>query len=322
MTRILVYEWCCATAREDSSRAVPLEIEGRAMLAAAADDFRRVDGVEVTTVLNEGPDGEPAAFRAAAANADFALVIAPEFDRILETRCQWALEAGAELLGPSPKAVVLTADKLALARHLERCGVPTPETTSTWEISLSNFPPPYVVKMRFGAGSQDVLVCTDPITAEDVDHETAGAGDTIVQPLVTGFPASVAFLIGPRRTHVLPPAEQFVSLAGNFRYLGGRSPLPEPLADRAIRIARRAIECVPGLTGYVGVDLILGNDRDYAIEINPRLTTSYVGLRMLTNDNLMEMLLRLARGESIPAPRWHGGSVSWTPDGATNIAPP
>ena len=54
------------------------------MLSAAVEDFRRVAGVEVSTVVNAGPD-EPAAFRAAAVEADYALVIAPEFDRILET---------------------------------------------------------------------------------------------------------------------------------------------------------------------------------------------------------------------------------------------
>ena len=48
--------------------------------------------------------------------------IAPEFDRILESRCRWVLEEGGRLLGPSPEAVALTADKLALAEHLERSG--------------------------------------------------------------------------------------------------------------------------------------------------------------------------------------------------------
>jgi predicted ATP-grasp superfamily ATP-dependent carboligase len=64
------------------------------------------------------------------------------------------------------------------------------------------------------------------------------------------------------------------------------------------------------------VDVILGAESDHVIEINPRLTTSYVGLRVLAADNLMELLLRLARGESTPKPRWRAGGVSWTADGA------
>ena len=35
---------------------------------------------------------------------------------------------------------------------------------------------------------------------------------------------------------------------------------------------------VPGLKGYVGIDMVLSDDECYVIEINPRLTTSYLGL--------------------------------------------
>jgi hypothetical protein len=259
-------------------------------------------------------DDEPAAFRAAAAAADYALVIAPEFDGILEARCRWAVDAGAALLGPSPAAVALTADKLALARHLELAGVPTPETIPA-ERALPDFPPPYVLKLRHGAGSQEMMVFTGSPRAADIILAAAEIGEMILQPLIVGLPASVSFLIGPRRTHVLPPAEQFVSVAGNFHYLGGQAPLPSPLAERAVRVARRAIDAVDGLSGYVGVDVVLGDTGDRVIEINPRLTTSYVGLRALAADNLMGVLLRLARGESVPEPRWHAGGVRWTAAG-------
>jgi predicted ATP-grasp superfamily ATP-dependent carboligase len=57
---------------------------------------------------------------------------------------------------------------------------------------------------------------------------------------------------------------------------------------------------MPPCTGYVGVDLILGGDpdghEDAVIEINPRLTTSYVGLRAVAEQNLAEQMLRVAHG--------------------------
>jgi predicted ATP-grasp superfamily ATP-dependent carboligase len=303
------------------------------MLAAAVEDFRRAAGVEVATLLDERwrpdaegrwpdvavrwvePGGEPDAFRAAAAAADFALVIAPEFDRLLETRCRWAEAAGCRLLGPSPDAVALTADKLGLARDLERAGVPTPATVS-WIQTVTGFPPlPWVVKPRYGAGSQDTRLVTDPRSALPYGP----LGEMVVQPYVPGQPASVAFLIGPRQTIALAPAAQHISDDGHFHYLGGQAPLPEPLAGRAVRIARRAVDAVPGLGGYVGVDVVLGEaddgTGDRVIEINPRLTTSYIGLRALAVDNLMELLLRVARGEPAAEPRWRPGVVSWTADG-------
>ena len=91
--------------------------------------------------------------------------------------------------------------------------------------------------------------------------------------------------------------------------------MPVPLAERAVRIARKAIDSVEDLAGYVGVDVVLGESQDWVIEINPRLTTSYIGLRALAADNLMEVLLRLVRGESVAKLRWRPGGIRWSAHG-------
>ena len=60
-------------------------------------------------------------------------------------------------------------------------------------------------------------------------------------------------------------------------------PLEPLLAERASQLAAQAVATLPDPFGYIGVDLVLGHDPegrdDVVIEINPRLTTSYVGLR-------------------------------------------
>ncbi len=61
---------------------------------------------------------------------------------------------------------------------------------------------------------------------------------------------------------------------------------------------------MPPAVGYVGVDLVLGREpdgsQDAVIEINPRLTTSYVGLRTAATSNLAEAMWRIAQGEAHP----------------------
>ena len=85
------------------------------------------------------------------------------------------------------------------------------------------------------------------------------------------------------------------------------------MASRATNIALQAVADIEGLLGYVGVDLVLGDDGlDYAIEINPRLTTSYLGLRQLCQQNLAELILRLAQGETINPPTWRDGDVHFS----------
>jgi tyramine---L-glutamate ligase len=341
MTSVFVYEDVCATGAggDDGSPPAPsLLAEGRAMLSAVADDFRAVPGVRVTTC------GTATDFPSLAAAADYTLVIAPECGGRLEYLCREVFRVGGRLLGPSPDAVHLAADKLALARHWIRCDVPTPATCRLGDAPAGL---PLVVKPRDGAGSQQIrraerreppdpdvgrlsravgrdgsgepsYVTIGPLTG----HPLAFNAPTIAQEYVPGFAASVAFLIGQDTIMPLVPCEQRLSTDGRFQYRGGSLPIAADLPARAVRIATAAVRCVPGLRGYVGVDVVLGTDgRDWAIEINPRLTTSYVGLRVLARFNLAAAMLAAVRGESMPVLAWHDGNVEFTPDGAVTRTP-
>jgi predicted ATP-grasp superfamily ATP-dependent carboligase len=284
------------------------------MLAAVREDFSRIPGVEPLTISFD----EPSAFQVLAGQADWTLVIAPEFAGILAERCRWVEAAGGRLLGPASAAVRLAADKLLLAGHLERCDIPTPRTQLLADfLSQRHAAFPVVCKPRYGAGSQATVRARDP---RELPALCPGSPDSLViQPFVPGLAVSVAFLIGPRQTMPLLPCRQDVSPDGRFHYLGGSLPLPPALAERARRLARRAVECVEGLRGYVGVDLVLGEQadgsRDVVIEINPRLTTSYVGLRALAVTNLAEAMLAVAVDRDIPPLVWRAGRVRFRADG-------
>jgi predicted ATP-grasp superfamily ATP-dependent carboligase len=103
---------------------------------------------------------------------------------------------------------------------------------------------------------------------------------------------------------------------GRFKYRGGELPIPHELARRAVVLSQRAVDCVPGLLGYVGVDIVLGEtaEGDRAIEINPRLTTSYVGLRTLADFNIAEAMIAVAEGSRLPSLRWKSGRIRFGPD--------
>jgi predicted ATP-grasp superfamily ATP-dependent carboligase len=60
------------------------------------------------------------------------------------------------------------------------------------------------------------------------------------------------------------------------------------------------------------VDVILGDGPagDVVVEINPRLTTSYVGLRALAVDNLVAAMLRVAEGRPAGV-NWRAGRAEW-----------
>ncbi len=351
---IFVYEHVCGGGMSGQPLPDSLAHEGWAMLASIVDDFARVEACEVTTTLDSRfadrplparcvapPQGdETDLFRRLAAQADWTLVIAPEFDGILLDRVRCVEQVGGRLLGPSSIGVAATADKHQCARLLADAGVPVVEghVVQVAELAADRMPvkPPAVLKPRDGAGSQNTFLIRDANSVERVRRDAIAGGlcgEALLQPFVPGLAASVSLLIGARGPVPLLAGEQLLSTDGRFQYLGGRMPLSPELTECAIAIACRAVAVIPGLRGFVGVDLSLNSTSQQpeiasvatststtVIEINPRLTTSYVGLRALAHGNLAEQMLRLAEGEVVEPAAWRGGTVGFSADGRLTYA--
>lgn len=300
--KVFVYEYLTACERlanqQSPDELQSLVAEGRAMCAALSEDFAKIDGVQVTQAAAEHDD----AFDRAAAEADWSVIIAPEIGRALAERCRRVVAAGGRLLGCGPRLVELTSDKHATAEHLLQCGVPAPHGVpfllgQPWPADFSY---PAIWKPRDGAGSQGLRFVEHHDAIVPESNGRPGRLEEFCPRSHCGTPASVAVLGGPKTDVYLPPCAQRLGL--DFRYLGGSLPLPSRLAQRASCLARRAIETLPEPLGYLGVDLVLGTEEDGAgdvvIEINPRLTTSYLGLRAACQGNLAMAMLAVASGES------------------------
>jgi predicted ATP-grasp superfamily ATP-dependent carboligase len=73
------------------------------------------------------------------------------------------------------------------------------------------------------------------------------------------------------------------------------------------------VSSLPDPLGFFGVDLLLGEaaEDDLVVEINPRLTMSYLGLRQLTHENLAQHALDIADGGEIREIEWSREEVRW-----------
>jgi predicted ATP-grasp superfamily ATP-dependent carboligase len=293
--------------------------EGASMLRAMAHDFAGLDDIEVVTLQDQtkvrdlripgracqvaDAAEERQLFEQLARESAWTMVIAPELNGVLARRLNWVRNASGTALNCSADTVSLASDKHALAEHLLASGVPAPAgmrvaAGAAWPLS---FDLPAVLKPCDGAGSCGVQLIAE---SAELARRSPPPRDHRLEAFCPGQPASVAFLCGPAGNTSLTPCRQQLGGDSGFEYQGGSLPLDPLLAERASRLARRAIVCLPGSLGFVGVDLILGSardgSRDYVIEINPRLTTSYLGLRAVARQNLAGALLNVAAGRDVP----------------------
>lgn len=283
------------------------------MLRAAVADFAALDGCDVITTRDPRLPGElgarwvrtvspgtfDEAFDECLAACDAALVVAPEQGGLLAGLIERVERAGVLHLGSRSDAVRIAGDKLATLRRLAQAGLPVPvtvEAPAPEAAGAVGFP--LVLKPRDGAGCVGLRRVDDPADLARAWAEARAAANgspLIAQPYVRGTHASASLLCGGVEPQPVSLNGQAIVEDGRFEYCGGIVPLEHPLAARALGVAGRACALVPGLFGYVGVDLVLASDA-VVMEINPRLTTAYTGLRRAAGANLAAAILDAARG--------------------------
>jgi predicted ATP-grasp superfamily ATP-dependent carboligase len=324
MPSVFIYEFLTAGGFYSLGSDPPagsLLAEGTAMRDALAADFASCEFVNTVHLLHdtrlpapdiakqvlsavESCDDEHLLLQRLANETDYSVIIAPEFASCLETRALWTVQAGGKLLSPDAEFVRLAANKHRSAEYLTQQELAVPRgihfgNRLPLTVDPSLFPA--VLKPLDGAGSTNVHMVKN--RTELAACNLALEGGWRLEKYCPGLPASVSYLAGPHGAIILPACSQRLSDDGKFQYQGGATPLAPDLAERAKQLARRVAAALPATTGYVGIDIVLGpaenGSEDFVIEVNPRLTTSYLGLRQACQQNLAEAMLRWALGERV-----------------------
>jgi len=336
--RILVHEFASGGGFAGRPVSRSLAREGRAMLTALLADlsalrchdivattdrrFKLIAPARVDIVPIE--PGRPPLSDELLAAVDAVWLVAPETGGCLEQLAATVERAHRTLLGTGSRAIRRAADKRRLPRRLARFDVPHPRTRlvrpgADLRGIADDLGYPVVVKPHRGAGCEGVSL------ARTLSELRAAIGSIrpalpVAQAYVRGRPASVSLIAAAgRRAVALSINEQTVRAGRRFAYGGGRTPIDHPLAQRGIDAAIRACRALPNLRGYVGVDLVL-TDRDaVVIEVNPRLTTSYIGVRAAlrgkrADGNIAAMAIQAAGG-TLPTPPVMRRQVRFTSDG-------
>jgi len=327
---LLVYEFFTGGGCLGKDIPADLAIEGLGMLWSLLADLRhwgeirtltamdtrvegRIPGLNRTTipadrVIPVSDTGLQHSFGELLELCDVALIIAPETDGILAALSAQAEKADIPILGSCSSAVSIAGNKALCYDAFQRGHLPFPSTKcisfDCAEDELRRMSLPMVVKPIDGAGSDGVYCvrCESDIeTALKYVRDATLHRQFLIQPFIEGRPISVSVLAAQDRCLPISLNEQLVETGAQLKYTGSRVPYICPNAQTILELACSAVESIRGLRGYVGVDLVLQDDSAQLIEINPRMTTSYIGLRQVSRVNLAEAMWNACMLGILPA---------------------
>lgn len=309
---MLVYEFLSAgalVAGVSAQEQAELRAQGTAMRDAMLADLCALPGLRVACVgdascpevagveaLTARP-GEPHAglLRRAAQEGASIWAVAPETGGALEALAH-AVPA-AKWLGCTPAAIALAASKSATCRHLAAQGIAVPKAPP-------HAPGAWVVKPDDGAGATDTRRHASFAAAQaDVQQRMRRGMSCTLEPWIDGEALSLSLCGGQGGTQLLSINRQQIEVdaQGTVHFLGVQAAAIAPGSERGTRLAALAHEvsrALPGLRSFVGIDLVWHAQRGpVVIEVNPRLTTAYVGLSGRLGLNVARHLLTAACGE-------------------------
>ncbi|NTV00961.1 MAG: ATP-grasp domain-containing protein, partial [Methanoregulaceae archaeon] len=214
------------------------------------------------------------------------LVIAP--DHLLFSFTS-VLESLTHNIGCGAMNAMVCADKRLAASILARHGIPVPGGNGHGGRR--------VIKPVLGCGSQGVRLSADEPGKDELveafiegEHLSVSmVGSRVTGNTCTYYSGDPPLLLAVNRQEIT------IDSQGRFHYLGGETPVLHGRQEEIVRTAASAVT-VLGCQGYTGVDIVLA-DRPYVVDVNPRITTSIVGIAACMEEEIADVLVKASRGE-------------------------
>ncbi len=223
--------------------------------------------------------------------------VVPESWGLLEKVSALCESKGKLLLNSAASAVAVTASKYRTSQILGCHHVPCIFTT------LFRYKPhpsgPVVVKPDDGFSSGMTRVYS---SSSEVDSDIPGTH--VVQPYVSGDPASLSVVAGERQCCLVGINRQTMERKGKELHLRrcGVNVYTALGRDRFQPLVEEIRAVIPGLQGFFGVDIILQKRKTIVVEINPRLTFPYVKLSDSLGVNVAGLVLKAMTGQHFEQP--------------------
>ncbi len=338
--RIGIFEWAsCIEPHQRQSLPESIRTEGWLMLQAAlksaaaaglhgvsivASDLLKISvGSLPTNTIELQPLKESIPYETQWLNCfrtcDRVLVIAPECDGILESQLRWFERHKIATCNADLHFTTLACDKWQSAVAWRELGISHPSTRLLCDADphwLSEHCDPnetshVVLKPRYGVGCDGIERIDAAMALSTIDRYRAerDGSQWIVQPWLEGMHCSRSAIVSSDgQCHWLPATQQRLEISQSIRYLGGTV---RPKWNLEATWFTKCVNALRGRPcGWVGIDFLLRSGTKKSemepemviIEMNPRLTTSFLGLSQAGCSDLVGAVFNAAEGLEVVLP--------------------
>ncbi len=232
---------------------------------------------------------------------DYVILIAPPKELI-----ELAKIVKDKVLGPTCNCIQLFSNKKNTFLFLKEHDVLVPKTVFLRKESTINVRYPVIVKPIDMAGSAGITLAKSHEQlkyAIDYAFQNTFLDEVAIQEYLVGIHASISVISNGQEIIFLSNNIQLIKMdsRGHLKYYGGITPLKNKgLHKKSMDLVYKIVKICKGLKGYFGLDLVWVNWKPYIVEINPRLTTSFLGLAEIFGADLGKLML-YSVGEKVEA---------------------
>lgn len=225
---------------------------------------------------------------------DAVWLIAPESEGILAVWSQFFSEQGKFQFNSGLQAVTICQDKLETIKRLQKAGIDC-VPGKVYDFSKPPFEEKLVIKVNNSVGCDQVYLIESEQDWYKIAPELLTEKTYIIQPYMAGKNMSLSCLFYQGTAYLICCNQQHIRIRQQQFFLTGCTVNVEQKNNPGYHALCQSIaNAIPDLFAYVGIDIIENDKGDIMVlEINPRLTTSYAGIKQALGINIAELVLNL-----------------------------
>jgi geranyl-CoA carboxylase alpha subunit len=230
---------------------------------------------------------------------------------------QAALDAGLVFVGPPPAAIEAMGDKARARRRMAAAGIPVvagydgdAQEEARFRAEAARIGYPVMIKAAAGGGGRGMRIVAgeaelpDALRSAAQEAAKAFGDDRLILERALVAPRHVEIQVfADTHGNVLHLGERDCSVQRRHQKIVEEAPSPAVDADLRARMGATAV-AVAREIGYVGagtVEFLLDAEgRHWFMEMNTRLQVEHPVTELVTGLDLVELQLRVARGEPLP----------------------